>query len=84
MQSERRALVTGATGFIGSAVTRALLSDGWQVTALVEPGADAGGLDPFAVERVVGDVRSAADMRRAISGLHIGIPCCRAVSILGP
>ncbi len=65
---ERRALVTGATGFIGSAVTRALLGAGWLVTALVEPGADAGGLDGFEVERVEGDVRSAADLRRAISG----------------
>jgi len=68
MQPERRALVTGSTGFIGSAVTRALLSDGWQVTALVEPGADTGGLETFEVERVEGDIRSAADVRRAISG----------------
>ena len=68
MQPERRALVTGSTGFIGSAVIRALLSDGWQVTALVEPGADTAGLETFEVERVEGDVRSAADVRRAISG----------------
>jgi nucleoside-diphosphate-sugar epimerase len=83
MQSERRALVTGATGFIGSAVTRALLSAGWQVTALVKPGADVGGLDPYTVKRVG---RRAERGRHAAGNLwlHIGIPCCRAISILGP
>ena len=35
-----KALVTGATGFVGSAVARALLQAGWQVTALVRPNAD--------------------------------------------
>jgi nucleoside-diphosphate-sugar epimerase len=35
-----RVLVTGATGFIGSHVTRRLVADGCEVTALVSPGAD--------------------------------------------
>jgi dihydroflavonol-4-reductase len=65
---QHRALVTGATGFIGSAVTRALLGAGWQVTALVEPGVDAGALDGLDVERMEGDVRRDTDVRRAITG----------------
>ena len=35
-----RVVVTGAAGFIGSAVTRALLARGASVTAVIEPGAD--------------------------------------------
>jgi dihydroflavonol-4-reductase len=35
-----RALVTGANGFLGSAVVRALLADGVAVRALVRPGSD--------------------------------------------
>lgn len=39
MQTDRplRALVTGATGFIGSRLVRTLLASGWEVTALVRP-----------------------------------------------
>ena len=33
-------VVTGAAGFIGSAITRALLERGAAVTAVIEPGAD--------------------------------------------
>ncbi len=48
-----KALVTGATGFVGAAVARALLRQDWQVRALVRDGSDrrgntcrAGGRDP--------------------------------------
>ena len=31
------ALITGATGFVGNALARRLLQDGWEVTLVVRP-----------------------------------------------
>jgi dihydroflavonol-4-reductase len=72
LESGDRVLVTGATGFIGSAVARNLLNRGQEVVALVEPGADAGNLEGLDVKQVVGDLRRADDVRQVVSG-------CRAV-----
>jgi dihydroflavonol-4-reductase len=46
-----RIVVTGAAGFIGSAVARALLARGVDVVALLEPGAVTSNLDGLEVER---------------------------------
>jgi dihydroflavonol-4-reductase len=67
-----RVLVTGATGFIGAAVTRNLLARGAEVVALVEPGADVRNLEDLEVKQVLGDLREADAVRKAVSG-------CRAV-----
>jgi dihydroflavonol-4-reductase len=61
-------LVTGASGFIGSALTRALVAGGEQVVALIEPGADPRSLDGLDAERVIGDVRDPDCVRRAVAG----------------
>jgi dihydroflavonol-4-reductase len=63
-----RVLVTGATGFIGSAVTRALLADGHSVVALVEPGVNPAALAELPVETVAGDLRDPAAVREAVRG----------------
>ncbi len=60
--------VTGATGFVGSAVVRKLLDRKRRVRALVEPGAHAANLDGLPVERVEVDVTDYAAMRRALDG----------------
>jgi dihydroflavonol-4-reductase len=54
-----RIAVTGAAGFIGSAVVRSLLARGARVVALVEPGGDERNLEGLDVERIVLDVRDA-------------------------
>jgi dihydroflavonol-4-reductase len=61
-------LVTGATGFIGSAIARALLERGDNVVALVEPGVDDGNLAGVDVRRVPGDLRDVDQVKRAVSG----------------
>jgi dihydroflavonol-4-reductase len=68
LKSGARAAVTGATGFIGSAIVRALLARGLDVIALCEPGADAANLNGLEVERREADVRDAARVAAAIEG----------------
>ena len=63
-----RVVVSGAAGFIGAAVARALLARGARVVALVEPGADEANLDGLDVERVCVDVRDAQAVSAACSG----------------
>jgi dihydroflavonol-4-reductase len=61
-----RALVTGATGFVGAAVARALLRDGWRVRVLVRQGSNRSNLDPLSVEPVIGDLNDRASLDRAV------------------
>ncbi len=60
--------VTGATGFIGSAVVRKLLEDKREVRAIVEPGAKTTNLDGLNVERVTADVTDFDRMKRVLDG----------------
>jgi len=61
-------VVTGASGFIGSAVVRAVQAKGARVVALVEPGGDHRNLAACDAERVVADIRDAAAVRAACAG----------------
>jgi dihydroflavonol-4-reductase len=63
-----KALVTGATGFVGAAVARALLRSGWQVRALVRSSSNRSNLETLALEPVVGDLTDAASLERALQG----------------
>jgi dihydroflavonol-4-reductase len=63
-----RALVTGATGFVGSAVARHLLRDGHKVRVLARPGSDRRNLQGLDVEVVEGDLTRAASLLPACDG----------------
>ena len=63
-----RVVVTGAAGFIGSAVARAVARRGADVVALVEPGADDRNLKSLDAERAVADIRDADAVRDACKG----------------
>lgn len=64
-----RVLVTGATGFLGRAVTDALLAAGHQVRALVRPATDPTGLGDAGVEVVLGDLRRPPPLEEAFDGV---------------
>jgi len=51
-----KALVTGASGLIGTNLVRVLLKEGVQVRAMVRPTSDVANLKGLRVERVYGDV----------------------------
>ena len=63
-----KSLVTGATGFLGSAVMRCLLTTGHEVRVLVRPDSDRKNLENFPVEITEGDLREHQSLRRAIKG----------------
>src|SRR5665213_2885081 len=61
-------LVTGASGFVGSAVMRALLAQGRAVRVLVRPRSDKFNLQNLAVERREGALEDPASLAAALSG----------------
>jgi dihydroflavonol-4-reductase len=61
-------LVTGSTGFIGSAITRELIKDGEQVKVLIRKTSDTRNIDKLDVEKVYGDIRDGDSMKRALMG----------------
>jgi dihydroflavonol-4-reductase len=63
-----KALVTGATGFVGAAVARALLEAGWAVRALVRPSSDRRNLAGLALECALGDLNEVGSLEQALSG----------------
>jgi ornithine--oxo-acid transaminase len=63
-----RVVITGASGFIGSAVTRAVQATGAQVVAVTEPGADLANLAGLDVEQTTADIRDAGAMRSVCTG----------------
>lgn len=62
-------LVTGASGFIGSHVTRLLVARGDEVAVVVRPESRLDGLAGLEVERRRADVRDRRAVRRALRGV---------------
>jgi dihydroflavonol-4-reductase len=62
-----KSLVTGANGFVGSAVARCLLEAGHEVRCLVRAGSDQSNLKGLSVEISEGDLRDVSSLKRAVS-----------------
>lgn len=65
------ALVTGATGLVGSHLVERLREDGWRVRALVRRPDGAGWLTDLGVELAVGDVLDRDAFTRAARGTEV-------------
>ena len=63
-----KALVTGATGFVGGAVARALVRRGIDVRVMARSGSDLQNLRGLPHELVTGDLRDQASLRSALTG----------------
>jgi dihydroflavonol-4-reductase len=63
-------LITGAAGFLGSAVVRQFLAAGYAVRVLVRDSSPRANLQGLGVEPFEGDVRDAADVERAMRGMQ--------------
>jgi dihydroflavonol-4-reductase len=64
------ALVTGATGFVGSNVVRELLDGGRTVRVLARPGSDRRALTGIEVDVSEGDLRDRRSLERAVAGVR--------------
>jgi len=63
-----KAFVTGATGFVGSHVARVLADQGADLRLLVRSTSNPKNIEGVRADRVVGDLRDAASLEKAISG----------------
>ena len=76
-----RALVTGATGFLGRYVVRALLARGVQVRAVVRPATCTDALGwSSSVEIFRADLRASSELTRAFEGIDVLLHLAAVVS----
>jgi len=66
--SSKPVLVTGASGFVGAAVTRALLAQGRKVRVLLRPQSDRRNVAGLAIEERIGSLEDAASLGAAVAG----------------
>ncbi|SVD81183.1 uncharacterized protein METZ01_LOCUS434037, partial [marine metagenome] len=63
-----KTLITGASGFVGSAVLRVLLKKGFQIRSLLRSSSNSENLSGLNVEIVHGDLRDPASLDNALKG----------------
>jgi dihydroflavonol-4-reductase len=79
-----RVLLTGATGFVGSHVARALIARGDDVRVTVRPSTPDKALDGLDVERVTADITDRKAMRRAARGIERAFHVAGSVNLRLP
>lgn len=71
MSDSKKALVTGANGFVGSHLVEALLHKGYQVRCLVRKTSDLKWLSGLNVEYVYGDLADKESLKAAVAGVDL-------------
>ena len=66
-----KTLVTGASGFLGSAVLRQLLEAGYAVRALVRPESDRRNFSGLDAEIIEGDLRDKDSLKKAVTDCQV-------------
>jgi nucleoside-diphosphate-sugar epimerase len=77
----KRALVTGATGMLGSYVVGRLLAEGWSVRGLVRDPSRRAGVEALRAQAVPGDVTCLPTLRAAAAGCDAIV---HAAAAIGP
>lgn len=78
-----RALVTGASGFLGSHLVRRLTDEGQEVAVLARRGSSRRRLVGLPVEEFVGDLGDADTLRTAAAGRQLVVHCAARCSAVG-
>ena len=68
--SSKTILITGANGFLGAWLAKALVARGDEVRCLVRAGSDASALEGVAAKIIPGDVTDPASLTPALAGVH--------------
>ncbi|MEX0801601.1 MAG: NAD-dependent epimerase/dehydratase family protein [Dehalococcoidia bacterium] len=79
-----KALVTGATGFIGSHIVGRLVARGDSVRALIRVDSDVSYLESLGVERVIGDIADPESLPLALQGVEAVYHAAALVDDWGP
>ncbi|MBN1382073.1 MAG: NAD-dependent epimerase/dehydratase family protein [Deltaproteobacteria bacterium] len=79
-----KALVTGATGFVGAAIIRELIKDGKEVKVMVRKSSNTSNIDGLDVEKAYGDIRDKESVKAALKGCDTFYQAAALYEFWGP